>query len=158
MPKPLKKQLPTADGMETVSNSCTRLNYRRLRKLMAFSQQRNNASSMRRRRCWISQMSRPMFSLLSNLVWEGLVSSSNTMRCASVGSHKISLTHPFQGYKDVEDKLGDLATWLSKLKANGMTTSADVNPEEAERREHMKRFPSHSHRLAHSSQPSVVEP
>ena len=49
-----------------------------------FLQQRNNGSSMRRRRCWISQTSRPMLFLPSNHVWEASTPWSNTTKCASI--------------------------------------------------------------------------
>ena len=51
----------------------------------------------------------------------------------------ISLTYPSQGCKDVEDKLGELVLWLTKLNESVTTTNADDNPEEAERREQLIR-------------------
>ena len=83
---------------------------------------------------------------------------SNTTKCVSIGSPAISLTYPSQGCKDVEDKLGDLLIWLTKLKDSVLTTSAGGNHEEAERREQLTRFLSYPHRLADSVQSSLSDP
>ena len=63
----------------------------------------------------------------------------------------ISLIHSSQESKDVEDKLGELALWLTKLKDNVGTVSSDDNLEEAERREQLLKFLSHPHHRANSS-------
>ena len=52
----------------------------------------------------------------------------------------ISLIHPSQESQDVEDRLGDLVLWLTKLKDGVVTTSVDGNREEAERREQLTMF------------------
>ena len=57
-----------------------------------FPQQRNNGSSMRQRHCWISQTNPPMFSPLSNRVWEVLMPSSNTMKSVSIQPPTVILT------------------------------------------------------------------
>ena len=51
-----------------------------------------------------------------------------------------SLMCPPQQSKDVEDKLKDLDLWLSKLENTVTTTSLEINPEEAARRERFTRF------------------
>ena len=51
----------------------------------------------------------------------------------------ISLTSIFQECKDVEEKLRDLIPWLTKLKGSMMTTRADENHEDVERREQLTR-------------------
>ena len=73
------------------------------------------------------------------------------MKCVSVRSLKNPLTYPSQGCKDVEDKLGDLVLWLTKLKNSVTTASADGNHEEAERRKELARFLSHPRHLVDSS-------
>jgi len=45
------------------------------------------------------------------------------------------LTASYQQSKDVEDKLVDLIPWLTKLKDNATSATADGNHEEAKRRE-----------------------
>jgi hypothetical protein len=45
-----------------------------------------------------------------------------------------------QGCKGVEEKLGDLVTWLTKLKDSITTTTTDDDCEEAERHEQLARF------------------
>ena len=117
----------------------------------AFPQQRNNASSMRQRRCWISQKSRPTSSHLLNRVWGVSMRSSNTTKYVSTESPTILLTCASQGCKDVEDKLGDLVLWLTKLKNSLATTSIDNNRDEAERREQLTRFLSHPYRSCQSN-------
>ena len=57
----------------------------------------------------------------------------------------ILLTSPSQESKDVQDKLGDLEQWLTKLKGSLTTASAGVSCEEAERRKELMRFVSHLH-------------
>jgi hypothetical protein len=78
------------------------------------------------------------------------------MRCVTFESPTIPLTRPSQGCKDVEEKLGDLVLWLTKLKDDVMTTSAGDNREEAGRRKHLTRFLLLPHRLAHLNQPPVL--
>ena len=99
-----------------------------------------------------------MLSRLSNHVWEVSTPWSNTTKCASIESLTISLTHPSQGCTDVENKLGDLVIWLTKLKDSVFTTSAGDNREEAGRREQLTRFLSYPHRLADSAQSSFLGP
>ena len=84
--------------------------------------------------------------------------SSNTTKCVSIQLFTISLIYPSQGCKDVEEGLGDLILWLAKLKGTVMTTSADNNPEEAERREQLTRFLSYLHPLDVSSQSPALDP
>ena len=69
------------------------------------------------------------------------------MKCVSVESLANPLTYPSQGCKDIEDKLGDLIIWLTKLMDNVTTTSADGNHDEAERRKELARFLLHSRHL-----------
>ena len=122
-------------------------------------QQTNSASSMPQGPYWISPISRSMSFHLSNHVWEVSMPSSNTMTCVlSIESNPISLTYPSQGCKDVEDKLGDLVLWLIKLKDSVTATSADDNPQEAQRREHLTRFPSPFHPLSDPSQSHALGP
>ena len=52
----------------------------------------------------------------------------------------ISLTHPPQQSKDIEDKLRDLIPWLTKLENTVTTGNLDTNPEEAARREQLTRL------------------
>ena len=73
------------------------------------------------------------------------------MKCVSAGPDTNPLTRPSQGCKEVEDKLGDLVLWLTKLKNSVTTTSADGNHEEAERRKELARFLSHPCHLVDSS-------
>jgi hypothetical protein len=57
--------------------------------------------------------------------------------------HQISHDLPdmtTHGYKGVEENLGDLVTWLTKLKDSIATTTTDDDREEAERREQLARF------------------
>ena len=84
--------------------------------------------------------------------------SSNAMKCVSIESCTASLTDPFQGCKDVEDKLGELVLWLIKLKDNVTTTGANGNPQEAKGRDQLTRFVSHPYRFIDSSQWSVPGP
>ena len=51
----------------------------------------------------------------------------------------------------MEEKLGELVLWLTKLKDSVGTASSDDNPEEAERREQLTRFLSHPRHRANSS-------
>lgn len=84
--------------------------------------------------------------------------SSSTMKCVFIESRTTSLTYPFQGCKDVEDKLGELVLWLTKLK-DSVANSADSNPQETERRNQLTRFVSYPYRsIADSSQLSVLGP
>ena len=83
--------------------------------------------------------------------------SSNTMKYVSVESRAISLISPFQGCKDVEEKLLELVMWLSKLKDSVVTTSADVNGEEAKRRDQLARFLSYPCCLAGTTQFSTLD-
>ena len=99
-----------------------------------------------------------MLSRLSNHVWEVSTPWSNTTKCVPIESLTISLTHPSQGCKDVEEKLGDLIIWLTKLKDGVLRTSADDNHDEAERREQLTRFLSYPLRLADSSQSYFLDP
>ena len=92
-----------------------------------------------------------MLTRLSNRVWEASTRSSNTMKWVSIGSLTNPLTYPPQGCKDVEDKLGDLVVWLTKLKDSVTTISADGNHDEAERRKELARFLSHPRHLVDSS-------
>ena len=123
-----------------------------------FPQQRNSASSMRQRHYSISRTSPPMLSHLSNRVWEASMRSSNTTKYVSIESSTISLIYPSQGCKDVEEGLGDLILWLTKLKGSVMTTRTDDNREEAERREQLTRFLLHPHPLDDSSQSPALDP
>jgi hypothetical protein len=70
------------------------------------------------------------------------------MKCISIGFRMISLKYPSQGCKVVEETLRDLVTWLTKLKDSILTTTADDDREEAERREQLTRFLSHPYRSA----------
>ena len=69
--------------------------------------------------------------------------------------HRIAsrslLIHSSQESKDVEEKLGDLIPWLTKLKDNVMAPSAEDNREEMERLEQLTRFPLHHYLLIHWS-------
>ena len=69
--------------------------------------------------------------------------SSNTTKCVYIESSTIPLIYPSQGCKEVEEGLGDLVLWLTKLKNSVTIASADGNREEAERREQLTRFVSH---------------
>jgi hypothetical protein len=60
-----------------------------------------------------------------------------------------------QQSKDVEEKLGDLIPWLTKLKDSATLTSADGNHEETERREQLRRCVQHFRRLFNPCQPPV---
>lgn len=42
--------------------------------------------------------------------------------------------------KDVEEKLGDLIPWLTKLEKTVVTPTVKVNPEEAERRKQLNQL------------------
>ena len=77
--------------------------------------------------------------------------SSNTMKCVSIQSRTILLTDLSQGCKDVQENLGDLVLWLTKLKDGMAITSSDENPQEVERREQLTRFLSHPYRLVDSN-------
>lgn len=70
----------------------------------------------------------------------------------------LLLIHPSQESKDVEDKLGDLVIWLTKLKNSVVTTSTDDDHEEARRREQLTRFLPHPYRLTNSSPLSALDP
>jgi len=61
------------------------------------------------------------------------------------------LTHLPQQIKDIEDKLGDLIPWLTKLKDTVTKTGVDGDHEEAVRRERLTRFASHLRYLIDSS-------
>lgn len=66
--------------------------------------------------------------------------SSNTTRFASA-ELRHSLVDTFtQESKDVEDKVGDLIPWLTKLRGSVAAASADGNVEEAQRREKLIRL------------------
>ena len=60
-----------------------------------------------------------------------------------------------QQCKDVEDKLGDLIPWLTKLKGTVVASDTNGNYEEAERRKQLTRFVSWFCCLANSREPSV---
>ena len=83
--------------------------------------------------------------------------SSNTTKLVSVRSRTIPLTYPSQGCKDVEDKLGDLVVWVTKLNNSVTTISADGNREEVERRKQLARFQFHPHRLVDWSQSFALD-
>ena len=79
-----------------------------------------------------------------------------TLRSAFLPNHAtIPLTHGSQQSKDIEEKLGDLIPWLTKLKDSVATPSADGNLEEAERRKQLTQLVSHLFHLVDSSQPSA---
>ena len=98
-----------------------------------------------------------MFSHLSNHVWEASTHSSNTTKCVSTEYRTVLLTYPRQGCQDVEDKLGELVRWLSKLKDSVTTTNADGNREEAERHDQLARFVSNAYRLTGTTQLSTLD-
>ena len=58
----------------------------------------------------------------------------------------ISLTRPLQESKDVEEKLGALIPWLTKLKESLTATRADDDSEDAEGLRQLTRFASHIYR------------
>ena len=79
-----------------------------------------------------------------------------TLRCTFLlSSTPTPPTGSLQQSKDVEDKLGDLIPWLTKLKDSAALTSLGGNHEEAERRERLKRYVQHLRRLVDPSQPPV---
>ena len=80
------------------------------------------------------------------------------MKCVPIQSRMISLTRLPQGCKDVEENLGDLVIWLTKLKDGMVTTIADENPQEVERREQLARCLSHSYRLIDPRRLPALDP
>jgi len=59
-----------------------------------------------------------------------------TLRCRFLLENAPTpLTASYQQSKEVEDKLADLIPWLTKLKENATSATADGNHEEAKRRE-----------------------
>ena len=141
-----RKQLPAADGAEVISSSCKRLEYHRICKLMIFRSKETtvhrcdeSAARYRKRvgRCFPA----------SQIVLGRHQCAHQTLRCASQPDRAtISLIHSSQESKEVRDKLGDLAIWVTKLKDGVLTTSAGDNGEETERRAQLTRFlPQASH-------------
>ena len=57
--------------------------------------------------------------------------------------------------KDVEDELGDLVPWLTRLKDSVTLIGVDGNHEEAERREQLKRYVQRFRRLVDPNQPCI---
>ena len=94
----------------------------------------------------------------SQIVFGGNWCAHQTLRSALLSNRPIiSLTGRPKEAKDVQDKLGDLIPWLTKLKDIVMTASADGSPEEAERREELTRFVPYPYcRDLDSCQPSPV--
>ena len=146
MPNPLRKQLPTVDGTEITSSSMGS-DYHRIYKLMNFHSKETtvhrcdeSAAGYRKRvgRCFPA----------SQIMLRRYQCAHKTLRCASQSDQAaISLIYSSQESKDVEDKLGDLVLWLTKLKDGVLTTSADNNREETERRAQLTRFPPHPSHL-----------
>ena len=141
----LRRRRPTADEAQTGPSSCTRSNYRQICKLTDFSSEEaavhrwdKDASGHRQgvSRCfWPSQVVFGMYRCADQTLRSALPSN----RAA------ISLTRSSQEFKDVEDKLGDLIPWLTKLKGSMATARSDDNREDAERREQLTRFVSHTY-------------
>ena len=146
MRNPLKKRPPKTDGAEFTSSSM-RLDYHRICKLMTFhSKERTvhrrdeSAARYRKRvgRCFPA----------SQIMLGRHQRAHKTLRCEFQSDRTaIPLSHSSQESKDVKDKLGDLVLWLTKLKDGVLTTSADENREEAERRAQLTRFALHPSHL-----------
>ena len=151
MPNLARKLRQTASGKEIGPNPCTRSNCYRICKLMAFRSEETalhrcdeNATRCRKSigRCFPS----------SQIMFGRYQCAHKTLRGAFRSDRiTISLIHSSQESKDVEDKLGELVLWLTKLKDSVGTASSDDNPEETERREQLTRFLSHPHHRANSS-------
>ena len=141
MPNPPKRQLSTAGEAEIAPSSCTRSDYHRICRLLT-----PHSKEAKVHRCdesaarYCKRVCR-CFSA-SQIMLGRHQCAHKTLRCASQPDRAtISLIHSSQESKDVRDKLGDLVLWLTKLKGAFLTTSADNNREEAERRAQLTRFP-----------------
>ena len=151
MPNLGRKLGQMTSGKEIGPSSCTRSDYSRICKLMAFRSEETalyqcDESATRCRkgigRCFSS----------SQIMFGRHQCAHKTLRSAFRSDRiTILLIHSSQESKDVEDKLGEFVLWLTKLKDSVGTASSNDNPEEAERREELIRFLSHPHHRANSS-------
>ena len=84
-----------------------------------------------------------MFSRLSVRVWKASTRSSNNTKFSPVKSPYDPTDMSIQGSEDVQDRFGDLVSWLSKLEASVAAANARGTREESERRRELARFGLH---------------
>ena len=136
----LRKRRPTASGTEIGPSSCTNRGYYRSSSLTTFPSEKTAihrcGKDVTRHRKGVCRCSPA-----PQIVFGRDLRTHQTLRSAFLSNRAaISLTYPSQQSKDIEDKLGDLAPWLVKLKDSVATAGVDGNHEEAERRERLTRF------------------
>ena len=147
MPNLSKKRRPRANEPQIGPSSCTSTNQLQIRNLTDFHSEEAaghqcDKDALRHRKGVSRRFS------TSKIVLGRYRCTDQTLRGVSPSNRAaIPFTRSSQECKDVEDKLGDLIPWLTKLKENITTPHADEDGDDAQRRGHLTRFVSHTHHL-----------